>query len=209
MAEPAVISDAVTLQFTVDESITSDTVRATLSVSKVISDETAFDLRATLRTVVDVPWEIVTLQRYDDNGLERLNAAATARIPDSEAASLNKKLRDVNKSGLKIEVAALDYSPQRERVEEAKVKLRESIYTLAQQEAGRLNNLVKAEAGDSWRVGSIDFARAEPVLSKAMRATAYSTASVYNPVQMAAASAPGGPAGGGAQEDDPSVDTSY
>jgi hypothetical protein len=196
MTEKSFVADSVVVQFNVEEAIVSDTVKATLVVTKVVSDDQRFDLRGLLRTLVDTDWEIHSVKRADDNGFERITAIASARIPDSDAATIHRKARDVSKAGLKVEVNELDYSPERNRIDAAKQKLRQSVYSLAQQETEKLNELMVHVAAP-WRVGSVDFSRNDVWTPPGTRAAAYET------VALAVAA----PAGGSA--DDSTLDTAY
>jgi hypothetical protein len=162
----------------------------------VSSDERPFDLRDLLKSIADANWEISDVQRLDDNGLDRITAAASARVPDSIASSLHRTVREVSKAGLKIDVVDLDYSPERNLIEAAKDRLREKVYTLAQAEAEKLNKLMQ-NAISPWRVGSVDFGRNDLVSPKATRSAAYEST----------AFAVAAPAGGALSE--PLIDTAY
>jgi len=173
MADKSLTDDMVTTTFSVEELIISDTVRVSLDITKVNSDA-SFNLKKTLREVYDVDWAIIKLSRYDDSGLERISASAVARIPENQVTTVNHNLREVSKAGLKITVSGLDYSPERNRVEETNNALRKRIYTLAQDEANSLNELVVESV--KWRVGSIEFNRQNEVIPKSAN---YITAAAF------------------------------
>jgi hypothetical protein len=112
--------------------------------------------------------------------LQRVAANVSARIADSDAALLHKKVADLSKAGLKIQVLALDYSPERNKIEAAKQSLRQRVYKLAHEEAEILNQAIP-QAVYPWRVGSIDFARGndgQNVLRSATYATVATAATV-------------------------------
>ncbi len=195
MTQKALAHDSVSLFFSVEELIVSDTVKVTLKVTKILSDNIDFNIKNTLREVYEVDWTITNLSRYEETGLERINATAIARIPDSQISKINTKAKEVSKAGLEIQVSEFDYSPQRNKIEETKRSLRERIYKLAEDEAALLNIITKDGKLHPWRIGRVEFVRADSNSSN-MRSVA-TTAAYFNAPE------------GGAADEQPDMDLSY
>jgi hypothetical protein len=155
-----IVQDVVTTVFTAEELVISDTVKTTLKVVKV--DSNNFEIKTTLKQIFDVDWMVSSINRYEDNsGLERIEAIVTARISDNAIGGIGKKVNDTSKAGLKITVVSFDHTPERNRIEAAKENVRKMIYDLAQNEVTLLNNQITFPGAHSWRVGSIEFNRAD------------------------------------------------
>lgn len=186
-----VIQDSATVTFTVEEAIVSDTVKVEVKATLAVKAEEAGDVRGqilgALKNVLDTEWAFVSLNRYEDGaGLERVDAVASARIPEAQVAGLAKKAQAASVAGLKITPGQIDYSPARNKVEEAIKGLRRKVYALAQEEAKALQELAGEEAKGKWRVQEVSFqsagasfannARAMNVKGMALEAASYASA---------------------------------
>lgn len=186
-----IIQDTATVTFNVEEAIVSDTVKVEVRATMAVAAEDATDVRGqilgALKNVLDVEWAFVSLNRYEDQaGLERVDATATARIPEAQVAGLAKKAQAASVAGLKLIPGQVDYSPARNKVEEVIKTLRRKIYRLAQEEAEALQEAAGKTAKGKWRVQDITFnsgsasfannARAMNVKGMALEATSYASA---------------------------------
>ena len=155
------IQDSITVEFSVEEAIVSDTVKVSVDVVLATKAEDATDVRGTivtaLQSLLAADWAFARLDRRTNrSGLEEVEATATARIPEAQLAGLSAKAKETSREGLQLTISNLDYNPARNVVDETVQKLRKELYMKAHAEAALLNELIPGDEG-KWRVGDISF----------------------------------------------------
>ena len=196
-----IVQDSVVVQLSAEKSIPTDTVRVSVGITLSVTAAEAGDVRTTitskLKDMLDAEWSLTSLDRRPDaSGREQVQAAAVARVPEGDAAGFAHRAKQASTEGFQVLPGAVDYSPPKSVVAEAKEELRKKLYGMAHAEAKLVQESIPAndEADRGWRVAGIDFADAPYVAQnnmirgKGLEATAY--ASIGN--------APGA-AGGGAE----------
>lgn len=193
-----IVQDSVVVQLSAEKSIPSDTVRVSVGITLSVTAAEAGDVRTTitnkLKTMLDAEWSLTSLDRRPDaSGREQVTAAAVARVPEADAAGFAHRAKQASTEGFQVLPGAVDYSPPKSVVAEAKIELRKKLYEMAQEEAILIQQSLTSNAADrQWRVAGVDFADAPYVAQnnmlrgKGIEATAY--ASMGN--------APGGASGG-------------
>jgi len=151
--------DNVQLNFTVEDWISSDSAEVTVTINATTNGEAGGNLkdeiRDSLKDLVDVEWRFTNVHRsVSRSGMEEWLITAQARIGENDMNNINAQAKKLGRSGLKIRVQYVDYSPTKEQYEELYSQLRESIYEMVNGELTRLNS----ELSDrEWRIAAVNF----------------------------------------------------
>lgn len=152
--------DTVALRLSATDHVKVDLVKVNLTVKLINGgDDARGKILASLRQIVDAQWRLPAFARTTEAGLERVEAGAAARVKEKDLDGIASKIHELNGRGMEITLESLDYSPTREQIEEASVKLRAAVYAKAAAEVKVLN----ASIGPSevpnrmWRVGLVRF----------------------------------------------------
>lgn len=182
-----IVQDSVVVQLSAEKSIPSDTVRVSVGITLSVTAAEAGDVRATitskLKDMLDAEWSLTSLDRRPDaSGREQVQAAAVARVPEAQAAGFAHRAKTASTEGFQVLPGAVDYSPPKSVVAEAKIELRKKLYIMAQEEAELVAQTMTSNAADrQWRVAGVDFADAPYVANnnmlrgKGLESTAYAS----------------------------------
>lgn len=150
--------DTVQLSFTEEEWIESSDAKVTLTINVGVEDANSSDARTiiqdSIKTVHDVSWRFLVLNRYTDNtGREGWQATVEHRVDEKDIPVLRKAIKEINKPGLKIKVTDVDFSPNL-AVREAMIEtLRKRLYDRIDAEIKALNE--KFPDQGNFRVGAV------------------------------------------------------
>ncbi|HET9149025.1 MAG TPA: hypothetical protein VFO61_00975 [Alphaproteobacteria bacterium] len=109
----------------------------------------------------EAEWRISRLDRSQDSaGLERWQATAEARLPESALGGLDARARSASAPGLQVRVQSVDFVPTLAEREATLGTLRADIYARAKAEAERL---AKVWPDRGYRVARIDFLGGGPL----------------------------------------------
>ena len=148
------------LQLRDEVTVTNDTVRLTVPVTALISDDTAeetirSDIRAALtKFVPGAEWQFNGINRAPDGtGHERIQLNAVARVSERENYKLDQRAKEASRQGLQINQPHVDTTIPNGKLEEAERSLRVSLTEKAVEE---MKLLTKA-AGRTYRLHSLTF----------------------------------------------------
>lgn len=196
--------DTVNVEIMVEEFVTSDSVKISVTANAVVPDENA-DMKKKLNDALlaaqpGANWYFTSLtRRSNESGQEIVTATAQARIADKDLNGLPTRLEKASYSGLKLTQGPIDYSPRKEQLDEANKKLRKKAYEAALEEAKIINEVLKdgehspdASGPAQWRVGSVQFGQANDVSNAKAFRGARAMASLESTMYMDAAGGAGG-----------------
>jgi hypothetical protein len=196
-----IVQDTVTVQLSAEKSIPTETVKVSAAIILSVTAAEAGDVRSTitskLKGILDAEWSLTALNRRPDaSGREQVEAAAVARVPESEAAGFAHKCKQASVEGFQVSAGVIDYSPPRNVVNDAKIELRKELYQLAANEAEAIQAvLASGEADRGWRVADITFNDVQPVAMNNIRGAKGLESTAYAMSNSLVGAAPGG--GGG------------
>lgn len=158
---PPPVTDAVSLNLSVEEWVRTETALVTLVVDAAGngSDDSGA-LRANILKAVSgmadkAEWRITRMDSQSDSaGLERWQAQLQARLPESQLSALNDRAKKASRPGLQVRVGNIAFDPTLAETEATRAALRERIYAQVNEELKRLK---KAFPERDYRVGGIDF----------------------------------------------------
>jgi hypothetical protein len=193
--------DTVAVAILVEEFVTSDSVKISVTANAVVPAEGA-DMKKTLNEALNkaqpgAEWYFTSLtRRNNESAQEIVTATAQARIADKELNGLQARLDKASYSGLKLTQGPIDYSPRKEQLDEANKKLRRKAYEQAVAEVALINEVITdGEDGAKWRVGQVEFGQMADVSNaKAFRGARAMAASLESTIMYDAAN------GGGADD---------
>ncbi|HET8728534.1 MAG TPA: hypothetical protein VFO41_13570 [Alphaproteobacteria bacterium] len=157
---PFPIMDQVVLTLSAEDWVESDTARVTVGIDAALPGSDAATVRSEMMDALgqlapDAEWRFVRFDRgRDESGLERWNAAAEARLPETALGGLEGKADEASRPGLQVRVENTDFSPTLAETETVKAQLRSEVYARAGEELQRLN---QAFPDRGYRVATIDF----------------------------------------------------
>lgn len=154
------LQDTINLQIRDERTVTNDTVRITVPVTALISDDAAeetirSDIRKALQSFIsDADWQFNNITRSPDGtGHEQISLSAVARVSERENHKLAVRARDCSRPGLQIGAPYVDTAIPPAKLEEAERALRISLVGKAVAEQKALSEA----AGRSYRIHSILF----------------------------------------------------
>ncbi len=152
--------DQVFLELKAESWVETQTALVRASVDAAFGAGQGGDIRAQVlealkKTSPDADWHLTAVDQIPDPaGLERWRVAAETRLKDGALAGLRDRAQQASRSGLKVQIDQVEYTPTVAEREATLVKLREQIYRDAKAELGRLNALYDDA---KWRPQRIDF----------------------------------------------------
>lgn len=135
----------VTLQLNAEQWVTTKTALVTTGINASVSDIGLDKVQAQVLDKLNKlsnkgEWHIVSFERSQDkSGLERVQIAAQARIPNNELAGLRDKAKAISKPGETYTIDNVQFTPSEDEIREANNALRNNIYNQAKAELDRLN----------------------------------------------------------------------
>jgi hypothetical protein len=150
----------VSLQLQSEQWVTTKTALVSVSVNAAVSDQGIDQVQTDVIQKLNQlsnkgEWHIVSLNRQlDSSGLESIQIAAQARLPQSELANLRNKAKSVSKPGETFNIDNIQFSPSDDEIKQANNSLRNTIYQQAKAEVDALN---KVYPDQKYYLHQIDF----------------------------------------------------
>ena len=151
--------DNISLSFTVEDWINSDTAEITMSVNASTEGQDGLDLRTeikeALELLVNTEWRFIDISRNTGrSGLEEWNVTAQARVEEKDLNNLHSRAKELGRKGLQYRVGNVDFTPTKEQFEVFNRSLRNKINALIKAEL----SVLQAELPDrKWRVSAINY----------------------------------------------------
>lgn len=163
--DDATINASVILQLQNEQWVTTNTAEVVIGIDATLDKlgllQARDDILKNLTTLAKTDWHLTDFnQMQNESGLEQLHVAATARVPEALLTNLRDQAKTMSKPGLTLHVLAINFSPSLAEMESAKAALRSELYTLAQDEVTRLNQVSHDQ---KYVIHSINFAEAQPL----------------------------------------------
>lgn len=99
-------------------------------------------LKALAKTSPETKWHLTRFDQVaDSSGLERWRVSAEARMGEAKLGGLRQRAEQASRPGLKVSVAAIDFTPTLAEREAQYGKLRIRIYEQVKDEVANLNKL--------------------------------------------------------------------
>lgn len=151
--------DNISLSFTVEDWINSDTAEVTMSVNASTEGQDGLDLRTeikeALESLVDTEWRFIDINRSTGrSGLEEWNVTAQARVEEKDLNNLPSRAKELGRKGLQYRVGNVDFTPTKEQFEDLYRNLRSKINGLINEE---LRTLSTELPDRKWRVGAVNY----------------------------------------------------
>lgn len=157
---PPPVMDEVTLELSAEDWVVTETALVTVTADAAATDAQTGVARGDLLAAVSqlVPqaeWRIVSFDRFTDQaGLDRWQAVAQARLPETEVGGLGEKARELSRPGLQLRVRSIEFTPTLAEVEAVRARLRAEIYRRADEEIAALERSFEDR---DFRIGAIRF----------------------------------------------------
>ena len=151
--------DSLRFMLSAEEVVVNTTVKVIAMISATISRETPEQtlkdsLRDMMKRFIDTEWQFSGMARASStSGMEDVRVTATARVPESENYGLDRRREEASREGMRIYSHQTDTSPTIEQRLEAQSKLRQTLLSMAMDEAATLGNLLSVQ----YRLGKVVF----------------------------------------------------
>ena len=135
----------VSMNFTAESWVDSQTslvsIGLSASVPEAKADKITDAIKAKLATASNgKDWRLINLTRNEDaSGLMAITGQAVARLNNNELSALQAQLKTLNKPGEKYSIDNIDYQPDLQTINQARVTLRANLYTKITQGQKELN----------------------------------------------------------------------
>jgi hypothetical protein len=135
----------VTLQLTSEQWVATKTALVTVGINASVSDKDLGKIQMSmlekLNQLADkADWHIVSFDRtQDQSGLEKVQASAQVRLPESALSGIRDKAKTLSKPGETFTLDNVQFIPSDEELRVANAALRNSIYQQAKAEIDQLN----------------------------------------------------------------------
>lgn len=131
------------------------TIDATLSNTDLIKART--EIMSQLNQIAKGEWQITDFNRsQDSSGLEKLVVQARSRVDESVLPNVYKNAKSISKPGMNYSIAAIEFKPSVEEVQQAKNQLRETLYNQASQEMTRINKVYPGQSYSMYNMMFLD-----------------------------------------------------
>jgi len=186
-----IIQDTISLSLSAEHTVTNKTVKMTALINALVTNTTEEalreEIRTTMKSFIDADWTFSNMARSNDpTGFERVELAATARVPDTEHYNLEKRSEAVSRPGLSIVSVTVDSTIPERIIEAAEKELRLKLIEKVQAEAEALSEAL----GQQYRVSQLQFAGTRNVN---ISNTHYNVATYYSGNAIGASAAGGAP----------------
>lgn len=174
LATPAVYADTQPLPMNVvqltlakEQWAKTTTARVVVNLSAALQSSGLSDTHKTLYSKLGHisdkgEWHITSFNRYKDaSGLEKVNAQAEARLPESELPGLRDRAKKVSRPGETFTIGTIDFTPSLADVQRTRADVRQHIYEQANEELARINKAY-GSAG-KYFIHSVNFSENQPV----------------------------------------------
>lgn len=168
------IQDTISLDLAAEKTVVNDTIKVIATISALIRpDQTDATLRADIRAMMKklietAEWQFSNLERSTDpSGVERVQITASARVSEGENANLEGRARDVSSPGLTVANVQVDTTIPQRMLDEAEQALRMDLLAKINQELAKINEVMKDDKLQPYRVYQVKFQRSATDLSNA------------------------------------------
>lgn len=137
----------VTLQLKAEQWITTQTALVNVNINAAVSDQNIANLQndvlQKLKQLADTgDWHIITFDRQQDqSGLESIQIAAQARLPQTNLANLRDKAKAMSKPGETYTIDSVQFVPSESEIRQANTNLRNNIYQQIKMEIDTINKM--------------------------------------------------------------------
>lgn len=170
------IQDTISLDLSADKVVVSDTVKIIATIQALVQpDKTDAKLRADIREmmkklIASAEWQFSNLIRVNDpSGHERVSLQASARVSETENANLDNRAREVSTPGLTVSSVVADTSIPTSMLEEAEQELRLALLGKLNTELAKINEVMKSDRDQPYRVYQVKFQRTSADYSNSPR----------------------------------------
>lgn len=152
----------VSMALTAEEFITSETAKLSFTATYAITDPSV-DAKAEIldaaRRIVEGEWYVTGVYREDSSaGIETVTYSLSIRVSEKLVGTIKGAIKNVNRSGLRFELTATDYTPTQAQIEAGNKTLRKAVYAKANEELEALNEATSSkDSEEKWVIGSINF----------------------------------------------------
>ncbi|HEX4044494.1 MAG TPA: hypothetical protein VHZ76_02365 [Gammaproteobacteria bacterium] len=150
----------VTVQLNTEQWVTTKTAIVIVGVNAAVAgqgiEQIQNDVMQKLNQLSNKgEWHILSFDRQQDKtGLENIQIAAQARLPQSELSSLRDQAKALSKPGVTFTLDNVQFIPSEDEVRQAQTALRTNLYQQAKTE---IDNLNKMYPDQKYYLHQIDF----------------------------------------------------
>jgi hypothetical protein len=164
----------VVLHLSAEEWAVTNSANVTVEIDATLNNlglgQMREEVMGKLKKIADTDWHITQFDRTQtESGLEAVQIAAEARLPENAMTNIRTQAKDLSKPGLNFKIANIDFTPSLAELEKTRMGLRAKIYDQVQNE---LTNLNKVYAEQKYFVYQInfDFVSPMPAMANVMMA---------------------------------------
>lgn len=157
---PPPVMDEVTMELSAEDWVVTETALVTVAADAAATGSQTGVARSDLLAAVsglvpDAEWRVVSFDRFTDQaGLDRWQAVAEARLPETEVGGLGEKAKELSRPGLQLRVRSIEFTPTLAETEAVRARLRAEIYRRAGEE---IASLERSFGDRDFRIGAIRF----------------------------------------------------
>lgn len=153
--------DIISVNFTAEDFITSETVRVVLKLAYRPTSEdvdVSEDVKSSLKKVLDTNWFFKYFSKSkDSSGMDFYDILVEGRVFHSDLMVLENHLENVNRRGMKITVSEYSHTPTPAEYSALYSSMRENLYNMIKEELEQINDLLDDDHEYKWRVGNVTF----------------------------------------------------
>lgn len=136
--------DRISFQVTARQWINTHTAVVKVNINATLTNKNLVtarnDIMKNLSQIAKGDWHLTEFNRsQDSSGLEKLNVMAEARIDQSGLTGIYQQAKTVSQPGASYQIAAIDFKPSLEEIQQARASLREKLYHQVDNEISNIN----------------------------------------------------------------------
>jgi hypothetical protein len=155
----------VSLQLTSEQWVMTKTALVNVNVNAAVNNQGLEQIQNNvtqkLNSIAPGEWHIMSFDRQlDKSGLESVQIAAQARLPQAQLTGLRDKAKKITLPGMTFTIDTIQFVPSEGEIRQANINLRNNIYQQAKQELDTLN---KIYPNQKYFLNQINFFSTPPV----------------------------------------------
>lgn len=162
----------VTLQVSADKWIKTTTPLVTIGINVSVKDQDMGDLQSGLmghlqKIAPGAEWHIITFNRTEDpSGLEKIDASAEARVPETKLSGLRDRVKANSQPGQTYTLISVAFTPTDDELRAATQVLRENIYQQVSTEVTKLSSLFSGQKYYLHQLNFLDQLAPQPIAAQ-------------------------------------------
>ncbi len=157
--------DTISFDMTARQWVNTETALVSVSINMTLNSTNVVkarqDIMDKLQKIAKGEWHITQFDRsVDSSGLEKISVNAQSRIMQADLTPIYQNAKSVSLPGASFSISAIEFKPSLVELQNAKAKLRETLYGLIKEELTRINKIYSPQ---NFTINDLSFSEGGPI----------------------------------------------